>query len=193
MRESQYLAALEPIPGLRLAFLLSKFGSPRKHQLLGGGIEPGRRLERLVDPGEQVAIDEQLLAQQRRQVRQAPAEAGTQLQILEQEQGDQGGPNLYLGHTPSKSLQLDDIYDTFHIYALEWYPDHMDFFVDGRQILTYTKDQATGWAFDGPMYLIMNIACGGPDEPAPDDSKLPQFMTVDYVRVYQKTGAGEKP
>ena len=36
------------------------------------------------------------------------------------------------------------------------------------------------------MYLIMNIACGGPDEPAPDDSKLPQFMTVDYVRAYQK-------
>jgi hypothetical protein len=36
------------------------------------------------------------------------------------------------------------------------------------------------------MYLIMNIACGGPDEPAPADSEPPQFMTVDYVRVYQQ-------
>jgi hypothetical protein len=36
------------------------------------------------------------------------------------------------------------------------------------------------------MYLIMNVACGEPDEPAQDDSRLPQFMTVDYVRVYQK-------
>jgi len=41
----------------------------------------------------------------------------------------------------------------------------------------------------------VNIACGGPDEPAPDDSRIPQFMTVDYVRVYQKiptTGAEPK-
>jgi len=40
----------------------------------------------------------------------------------------------------------------------------------------------------------MNIACGGPDEPAPDDAKLPQFMTVDYVRVYQlDPNAGARP
>ncbi|HEV2351805.1 MAG TPA: glycoside hydrolase family 16 protein [Terriglobia bacterium] len=91
------------------------------------------------------------------------------------------------GPTPSATVPVDDLYGKFHVYALEWYPDHMDFFLDGRKILTYTKDPATGWAFDHPMYLIMNIACGGPDEPAPDNSKLPQFMTVDYVRVYQET------
>lgn len=91
------------------------------------------------------------------------------------------------GPTPSRDLHVDDLYNTFHVYALEWYPDHMDFFLDGNKILTYTKDPTTGWAFDHPMYLIMNIACGGPDEPAPHDSKLPQFMTVDYVRVYQQT------
>ena len=90
------------------------------------------------------------------------------------------------GPNPSVEVPVDDLYNKFHLYALEWYPDHMDFFLDDRKILTYTKDPATGWAFDGPMYLIMNIACGGPDEPAPDVSHLPQFMTVDYVRVYQK-------
>ena len=88
--------ASEPIPGLRLAFLLSKFRSPGKRQLLDGGIEHWRRLEGLVDPHKQIAIDEQLLAQQRREIRQAPAEAGTQLQILEQEQGDQRRPDLDL-------------------------------------------------------------------------------------------------
>jgi hypothetical protein len=36
------------------------------------------------------------------------------------------------------------------------------------------------------MYLIMNMACAGPDDPAPGDSNLPQFMTVDSVRVYRK-------
>lgn len=90
------------------------------------------------------------------------------------------------GPTPHVSVAVDDMYDKFHLYALEWYSDHMDFFLDTRKILTYTKDPQTGWSFDRPMYLIMNIACGGPDEPAPDDSNLPQFMTVDYVRVYQQ-------
>lgn len=92
------------------------------------------------------------------------------------------------GPTPSKTVSVDDLYGKFHLYAVEWYPDHMDFFLDDAKILSYHKDPAVGWSFDHPMYLIMNIACGGPDEPAPDDSKLPQFMTVDYVRVYQKIG-----
>jgi len=89
------------------------------------------------------------------------------------------------GPTPSATVPVDDMYNTFHIYAMEWYPDHMDFFLDDKKILTYKKDETTGWAFDKPMYLIMNIACAGPDEPAPDDSKLPQYMVVDYVRIYQ--------
>ena len=90
------------------------------------------------------------------------------------------------GPNPSVTKAMDDMYNTFHLYAVEWYPDRMDFFLDKDKILTYAKDPSTGWTFDHPMYLIMNIACGGPDEPAPDDSKLPQFMTVDYVRVYQQ-------
>jgi beta-glucanase (GH16 family) len=99
------------------------------------------------------------------------------------------------GRTPSAALTVDDMYNRFHLYAMEWYPDHMDFFLDKAKILTYNKDPELGWSFDRPMYLIMNVACGGPDEPAPDDTRLPQFMVVDYVRVYQKisaAGAGAK-
>jgi beta-glucanase (GH16 family) len=90
------------------------------------------------------------------------------------------------GTNPSRRLPVDDMYNKFHLYAMEWYPDHMDFFLDDQKILTYSKGPAMGWSFDRPMYLIMNIACGGPDEPAPHDFELPQLMTVDYVRVYQK-------
>lgn len=53
-------------------------------------------MEGLIDPLEQITIDEQLLAQQSREIGQAPAEASPQLQILEQEQSDQGGPDLNL-------------------------------------------------------------------------------------------------
>ena len=87
---------------------------------------------------------------------------------------------------PGAFVPVDDMYNKFHLYAMEWYPDHMDFFLDTNKILTYTKNPSGDWAYHRPMYLIMNIACGGPSEPAPDDSNLPQLMTVDYVRVYQK-------
>jgi len=89
------------------------------------------------------------------------------------------------GPTPSTSVQHEDIYETFHVYVMEWYPDHIDFFRDDEKVLTYTQNEDTGWSFNKPMYVIMNVAVGGPDEPAPDDSELPQFMTVDYVRVYE--------
>ncbi len=49
-----------------------------------------------IDPQPQVAIDEQLLAQQGGEIGQAPAEAGPPLQVFEQEQSDQGRPNLNL-------------------------------------------------------------------------------------------------
>jgi hypothetical protein len=53
-------------------------------------------LKGLIDPGEQIAVDEQLLAQQGGEIGQAPAEAGAQLQVLEQEQCDERGPDLNL-------------------------------------------------------------------------------------------------
>ena len=90
------------------------------------------------------------------------------------------------GPNPSARYQHPrDIYNEFCVYAMDWYPDSINFFRDDVKILHYPKDPSTGWSFDKPMYLIMNIACGGPDEPAPDDSTLPQFMTIDYVRVYE--------
>ena len=93
------------------------------------------------------------------------------------------------GPRPSARLQHKrDIYEEFHLYAMEWYPDHIDFYRDDEKILTYNKDPKTGWAFDKPMYLIMNIAYGGPDEANPDLDNLPQRMTVDYVRVYKIDG-----
>jgi hypothetical protein len=54
--------------------------------LFGAVGELGRGLKGLIDPGEQVAVDEQLLAQQGGEIGQTPAEASAQLQVLEQEQ-----------------------------------------------------------------------------------------------------------
>src|ERR1700680_4979340 len=101
--ESQHLQAFEG--GLRVEVGNSavQVRSPRKWELLGGS-EQGRRLKRLIDPGEQIAVDEQLLAQQGSEIGQAPTEAGPQLQVFEQEQGNQGSPDLNLQGVGARSV-----------------------------------------------------------------------------------------
>ena len=78
----------------------------------------------------------------------------------------------------------------FHVYACEWTPSYMRFFVDGDAILTYHND-GTGinaWPFDKPYYIILNLAWGGAwgGYKGVDESALPVTMEVDYVRVFQK-------
>jgi len=60
------------------------------------GSSSGGGRKRFIDPGEQVAIDEPLLAQQSGEIGPTPAKASAQLQVLEQEQRDQSGPDLNL-------------------------------------------------------------------------------------------------
>jgi beta-glucanase (GH16 family) len=87
------------------------------------------------------------------------------------------------------SLDVGDLYDTFRVYSVEWRPDRIDFFVDGRQYFTFRKEgsDVAVWPFDRPHYLIMNIAVGGSwgGQQGVDDAVFPQRMTVDYVRVYR--------
>ena len=82
----------------------------------------------------------------------------------------------------------------FHDYALEWYPDHMDFFVDGKSYhhvdLTQCDEQGQN-AFRKPHYLMIDLALDPPGRKI-DDAALPQQLVVDYIRVYQRKGDGAK-
>jgi len=85
-----------------------------------------------------------------------------------------------------------DACDAFHVYALEWYPDRLEFFVDDRKYFTY-RNEGSGpqaWPFDKGQYLILNLAIGGAwgATKGIDDSIFPQRYYVDYVRVYRKAG-----
>lgn len=80
--------------------------------------------------------------------------------------------------------------DDFHLYAVEWEPGTIRFFVDANLYATFTASQwpAGGtWVFDHPFFILLNVAVGG-DWPGPPDSTtvFPQPMLVDYVRVYTK-------
>ena len=80
--------------------------------------------------------------------------------------------------------------DDYHIYAVEWTPDRIDFLVDGQIYHTVTPASlpaGTKWVYDHPFFLILNVAVGGEWPHNPDETSVfPQTMLVDYVRVYRR-------
>lgn len=79
--------------------------------------------------------------------------------------------------------------EDFHVYAIDWRENKMDFLVDGKIFHTVTrdpKDGFRGWPFDQRFYLIMNLAVGGNwgGQKGIDESIWPQRLEIDYVRVY---------
>lgn len=88
--------------------------------------------------------------------------------------------------------------DGFHVYAVEWTPEAIAWFVDGREYARVSQkdwkrdDAEAGPApFDQPFHLILNLAFGGrwPESAnarGVDETALPATMEVDWVRVSQR-------
>ncbi len=80
-------------------------------------------------------------------------------------------------------------YNDFHVYAIEWFQDHIDWYMDDRKVFTFTNERtgAEAWPFNKPQYLILNLAFGGAwgGQRGVDIHSLPQTFYIDYVRVYQ--------
>ncbi|WP_017584275.1 glycoside hydrolase family 16 protein [Nocardiopsis valliformis] len=77
--------------------------------------------------------------------------------------------------------------DTFHTFAVDWYPGSVTWSVNGIVYQTYTWQDTRGnpWVYDQPFFMILNVAVGGDWPGYPDGStQFPQQMRVDYVRVY---------
>ena len=87
------------------------------------------------------------------------------------------------------SLPAGQAVDTaFHLYAVEWAPNDIKFYVDRILIAERTPASlppGTKWVFDQPFFIILNVAVGGDWPGNPDaTTTFPQQMLVDYVRVY---------
>lgn len=82
------------------------------------------------------------------------------------------------GRTDDKTDYSQD----FHLYTLEWEPDSLKWYLDGRLF-----HSAVNGVPHQPHYLILNTAIGGSWPGNPDSTTIfPQFHDIDYVRVYQR-------
>ena len=81
--------------------------------------------------------------------------------------------------------------DEYHVFSLEWSADTMTWLMNDEPYFQLTTEQHVATSgfdspFNDPFFLIFNIAVGGNWPGSPDETTLfPQFMAVDYVRVYQ--------
>ena len=89
-------------------------------------------------------------------------------------------------------LRVERPFDDFHVYAVEWRADRIDFFFDDRKYHTFPIDEAGAGPdnpFRKPHYLLVNLALGGTWGGKMDDSILPQRYLIDYIRVYSAEAA----
>ena len=117
-------------------------------------------------------------------------------------------------HTHVHPLPGGSTVSDWHVYAAEWEPGEIRFFVDD----VHTSTESFWWScsnskdglgleatraselnpwpapFDQPFYLLMNVAVGGNFPGTPnDETKFPAEMVVDYVRVYDRIGGYGEP
>ena len=99
--------------------------------------------------------------------------------------------NHIIGTQKTKKAFIEDPYNNWHTYSIEWTPDRMDFLVDGtlyNQVINENKTKAE-WPFDDPFYILLNIAVGGNlgGMKGVDTTVFPAQMEVDYIRVFTDT------
>ena len=98
--------------------------------------------------------------------------------------------NHKIGTQKTHHEQVPGVTKKFHVYACEWEPEEIRFFIDDKLFYTFANE-GTGyeaWPFDIPFYLIMNVAIGGGwgGQEGIDPELDEAVMEIDYVRVYQK-------
>jgi beta-glucanase (GH16 family) len=114
--------------------------------------------------------------------------------------GSMHGPGYSGGNPLTGTFPLPNgqhFSDDFHVFAIEWDPNTVRFYVDANLYETHTPaDMPAGgtWVYEHPFFILLNVAVGGSFPGNPDSSTtFPQTMLVDYVRVYTDSSANYTP
>ncbi len=106
--------------------------------------------------------------------------------------GTMHGPGYSGADGPGESFTLPGgakFSDDFHIFAIEWEPNAIRWYVDGELYSTKTPADTNGnqWVFDHPFFIILNLAVGGDWPGDPDETTVfPQQMLIDYIHVCEE-------
>jgi beta-glucanase (GH16 family) len=102
------------------------------------------------------------------------------------------GPGYSGGSGVGAAYRLPDrspFHANFHVYAVEWEPEEIRWYVNDALYSTITPARLPGdWVYDQPFFIILNVAVGGRWPGYPDTTtEFPQQMLVDYVRIYERS------
>ena len=92
------------------------------------------------------------------------------------------------GVTKSFGFQNNRFDVDFHIFAIEWTEDYIDYYVDDVLFSRIEQKDVSGeWVYDHPFFIILNVAVGGTYVGFPtDETNFPQTMLIDWVRVSEE-------
>jgi len=96
-----------------------------------------------------------------------------------------GAGDVYQTSTP--------LSDAYHVYAIEWKKDQVDFYIDDHLITTETPASFSPgrWVFNHEFFLILNLAMGGDFAGEIDPAVNKTQLMVDYIRFYSVNGIGK--
>lgn len=102
---------------------------------------------------------------------------------------DNNGQHSYQGG--SYSLSSGTFSDSYHLFSIIWDEQSIRWYVDNNLFYTISITSPFMSELRQNHFIILNVAVGGNWPGYPDPTTVfPQYMYVDYVRVYRDTSAG---
>jgi beta-glucanase (GH16 family) len=82
--------------------------------------------------------------------------------------------------------------DNFHVFELEWDAGSLQWLVDGKRFASTSISASELSEFHKEFFILLNIAVGSRAAGRPNDTThFPQYMYVDWVRVYKHSDVGQ--
>ncbi|WP_404307897.1 family 16 glycosylhydrolase [Neorhodopirellula lusitana] len=101
-----------------------------------------------------------------------------------------GGPTTW-----TDRLQLGfKVAEGFHVYGLDWDPEYLKFYADGKLVRTVLRKEIgdEAWVLTGPISIWVDSEIF-PWHGIPEKEDLPADYEVDYIRVWQKRNLQVRP
>lgn len=101
--------------------------------------------------------------------------------------------NYTIGTGKVSAIYIDDYDTNFHIYGVDWDENYLKFYLDNAEAPFFVcSKQEMGsteaeWPFDQNFWIKLNLAVGGPYGGNPAGGSYPYTMSIDWVRVYDKS------